>query len=546
MESDRSRNVSLLLIAVIAGFVFLTLLSAIGVGAWFTPEAGQIRKALRDAVLKGAEIIWWAGVLACTLGFTAAALRLLAWAMDNLTNAAKIMDELGVIPQMFLPPVFHKWLTEPVSLERERTMKAAANGGVTRWPPVKMLMPDMAPEVVPDPQTEPPVPSYANVYTSALPPKLALPIGESAHGQISVPLDDLGCIVIGGLQGMGKSECVASMIVNLMRQDPNGERVRLAVSDLKGGLDFGHIPHDLAVMEYPVARSQDAVLDLTRQVWTETQRRQGVLFSTREAHIETYNKRHTAIPFLLFVIDELMMMSMGANDRGASSEDKRRSEQFNSLLIKIAAEGRATGVFVIAATQKPSAEVIPTQFRDLCGIRIAFWCSRNFQSTAILGESGAEILPRDPGLALVAMGNDRPVQVRAYHAGIREKRFLSFTERQPRADRLALPRDAEGDGTGADDLPDGTGYAVHAETPSNGRYAGIAYRVPGRDEPLVDYDEVRHRALWNVLRSKPSIKGAQAAVPNEAEYSGGTDFYLVREVLRRGRAGNLPWMEGRI
>lgn len=326
----------------------------------------------------------------------------------------------------------------------------------------------------------PPLPDYANVYSSGIPHQLALPLGETAVGQLAIPLVDMGSIIIGGVPGKGKSECVASMIVNLLRKDPHGEHVRLAVADMKGGLDFGHIPEDLAIMEYPVARTLNNVLALTTQVWEETERRQKILFASKDAHIDTYNQRHSpAIPFLILVIDELMMMSMAATDKGASPEAKARSEKFNTLLIKIGAEGRAAGVSVIAATQKPSAEVIPTLFRDICGLGIAFWCSRNHQSIAILGEPGAEDLPNEPGVALVRMGDGQLTRIRTYHAGIKERRFLNFVERQPRSDRLRLPFDATADDDeDGNDMPDGvppgvTGSVIDPSGGVTGETGGV-------------------------------------------------------------------------
>ena len=62
--------------------------------------------------------------------------------------------------------------------------------------------------------------------------------------------------------GMGKSEAIASMIVGLLRQDASGRGVQLGICDMKGGLDFGRIPSDLAALRWPVAATREAAFEM--------------------------------------------------------------------------------------------------------------------------------------------------------------------------------------------------------------------------------------------------------------------------------------------
>ncbi|PZS35808.1 MAG: cell division protein FtsK [Pseudonocardiales bacterium] len=99
----------------------------------------------------------------------------------------------------------------------------------------------------------------------------------------------------------------------------------------------------------------------------------------------------------LVVIDELALYS---STFGTGEQQK----QFNRLLRDLIARGRAAGVIVVAATQRPSADVIPTSLRDLFAFRWALRCSTAAASDIILGESWAsqgftatDIDPADSG-----------------------------------------------------------------------------------------------------------------------------------------------------
>jgi DNA segregation ATPase FtsK/SpoIIIE, S-DNA-T family len=59
------------------------------------------------------------------------------------------------------------------------------------------------------------------------------------------------------------------------------------------------------------------------------------------------------------------------------------------LVRDLIARGRAAGIIVIAATQRPSADIIPTSLRDLFGFRMAFRCTTDSSSDIILAQGWA-------------------------------------------------------------------------------------------------------------------------------------------------------------
>ncbi len=105
----------------------------------------------------------------------------------------------------------------------------------------------------------------------------------------------------------------------------------------------------------------------------------------------------TAGGMALVVIDELALYS---STFGTTEQQK----MFNRCLRDLIARGRAAGVIVVAATQRPSADIIPTSLRDLFAYRWAFRCSTDASSDIILGEGWAsqgctatDIDPADSG-----------------------------------------------------------------------------------------------------------------------------------------------------
>lgn len=87
-------------------------------------------------------------------------------------------------------------------------------------------------------------------------------------------------------------------------------------------------------------------------------------------------------PVVLVVIDELAYFS-------STVGDTKQQKEFISLVRDLVARGRAAGIIVVAATQRPSADIVPTSLRDLLGYRLAFRCSTDASSDVILGHGWA-------------------------------------------------------------------------------------------------------------------------------------------------------------
>ncbi|MGW3612539.1 FtsK/SpoIIIE domain-containing protein [Micromonospora sp. NPDC005163] len=116
---------------------------------------------------------------------------------------------------------------------------------------------------------------------------------------------------------------------------------------------------------------------------------------------------------IVTIIDELAMFSTVLGT-------KAQQEEFSTLLRGLVSLGRACGMPVVAATQRPSWDIIPASLRDLFGYRAAFRCTSLNSSNIILGQGWAEqgytasdISPTNQGAAYLLAEGGVPRRIKA-------------------------------------------------------------------------------------------------------------------------------------
>ena len=265
-------------------------------------------------------------------------------------------------------------------------------------------------------------PALAPVYSAPLPQRLALPVGVDGNGgPVALPLRNLGNVLVAGLPGSGKSELLASMTAGLLRQDASGRRLQIAMIDTKL-VSFGNLPPMAALYARPALEIEDAA-SLTWQLLEEVRSRFQRLHEARARTLEEYQERTgEQLPYIVGVYDELADMT--------TDSDRRRRDAFTAAAQEIGRKGRAAGVCLVMATQRPSADVIPSSLRNLAGAAVAFRVSKADDSRLVIGDAGAEALPPTPGRCLVKHAD--VIEVQAYHAGLEGGRFDAFLEALPR------------------------------------------------------------------------------------------------------------------
>jgi len=187
---------------------------------------------------------------------------------------------------------------------------------------------------------------------------LAMSIGLPEHN-----------LLIGGEPGSGKSVAL-STIVAAAALDPS---VHLTLLD---GKHVELIAWSDIADEFVGADQEDAVgalqdlrdlMDLRYATLAATRRRKMTAGDLEGLHV--------------LVIDELAFYLRGGQ--------RELRDQFAELLRDLVSRGRAAGIIVVATTQKPSHEIVPTWIRDLFSFRLAMRCTSSDSSDTILGQGWA-------------------------------------------------------------------------------------------------------------------------------------------------------------
>jgi DNA segregation ATPase FtsK/SpoIIIE-like protein len=186
---------------------------------------------------------------------------------------------------------------------------------------------------------------------------------------------------------------------------------------------------------------------------------------------------------------------------------------FNGAAMEIGRKGRAAGVSLVMATQRPSADVIPSSLRNLAGAAVAFRLARADDSRLVLDAPGAEALPSTPGRCLVR--HRETVQTQAYYAGLEGGQFDRFLLDLPHVDRIEAPawpvRDA----------------GIPAVFPSEATVpAGIPVFSTAQTSDYTQEQAAHIRALYAELGS---LKAVQRALYDGQE--GGHWFYRIRDAV---------------
>lgn len=227
----------------------------------------------------------------------------------------------------------------------------------------------------------------------------AIPLNFGVDSQGRQFRDDLAMmphLLIAGSTFGGKTVLLNSIIASLMYwRTP--EQVRFVLSDTKsgGGLEFNHYkgaPHllqDPVNTKYQTWEAMDWLIDQTDVRLREIARagcqniQQYKELTVAMADARTYHGLQ-AMPYWVLIIDELADIVEG---------DKRgESKIANSKLGKIVQKARAAGIHVIAATQRPSVDVVAGVVKNNFTGRLSFKLSTDTDSRTVFGQSGAEHL----------------------------------------------------------------------------------------------------------------------------------------------------------
>jgi len=146
-------------------------------------------------------------------------------------------------------------------------------------------------------------------------------------------------------------------------------------------------------------------------------------------------------PVYLMPVDEVAYFSATV---GTSVQQKA----FNAANRDVVARGRAPGIIAVEATQRPSADIIPTSLRDLFGYRWAFRCSTEASSDTILGHGWAskgytaeEIDPQARGVSWLRAEDGIPRRIKA--AYLTDDHIIALAEHAAALRTVSQPATSE-------------------------------------------------------------------------------------------------------
>jgi len=202
-------------------------------------------------------------------------------------------------------------------------------------------------------------------------------------------------LLVAGTTGSGKSTFLNSLLSALIYTVPSS-RLKLVMSDVKQVefTNFKGTPHLL----YPVALSVKETLDQLQWVIDDVEARLGILAKYGCQNIKQFNERGKNMPYIVLVIDELAEILQDptrepyTDEMGKEKLSKTYGKQAEHRLGLIAQKARATGIHIIAATQRPSVKVVEGNIKANFPARVSFKLISEADSRTILDTGGAEHL----------------------------------------------------------------------------------------------------------------------------------------------------------
>ena len=375
--------------------------------------------------------------------------------------------------------------------------------------------------------------------------KLSFAIGKDISGEgIIGNIAKLPHMLIAGTTGSGKSVCMNSLILSLLYK-ARPDEVKLIMIDPKMvelGI-YNGIPH----LYVPVVTDPKKAAGALQWSVVEMLKRYRLFSEIGVRDLENYNKHCRAsgqptLPQVVIVIDELADLMMIA------------SKDVEESICRVAQMGRAAGMHLVIATQRPSADVITGLMKANIPSRIAFAVSSTLESRIILDQGGAEKLIGMGDMLFSPVGIGKPIRIQgAYVSDEEREEIIQFikentgeSQRNPEieefmnkaaedkngGDSASASKEDKGGGSGYDEmLPQAVEVVLETKSCSVSMlqrriklgYSRAARIVDQMEELGVvgPYEGAKPRAVivdrdgWNQIRAQYGLGGDDMALAAE-------------------------------
>ena len=216
------------------------------------------------------------------------------------------------------------------------------------------------------------------------PESFVLVLGESLLGPVTVNLANIPHILLGGSTGSGKSVLLKLLLMQALRKG-----AEVCIADFKGGVDYPREWRQKCRMCF----TEDDLLYTLDQLAAVLEYRKERLSDTGCKDLDAYNEATGEnLPRLVFACDEVAEL---LDKTGRSKEDRERLGKIENRLATLARLGRAFGIHLILATQRPDANIIPGQIRNNMDFRVCGRAESVLSQIILDNSSAAEQIPKD-------------------------------------------------------------------------------------------------------------------------------------------------------
>ena len=312
-------------------------------------------------------------------------------------------------------------------------------------------------------------PKFANAKS-----RLSFAIGKDIGGESVVGnIAKLPHMLIAGTTGSGKSVCMNSLILSLLYK-ARPDEVRLIMIDPKMvelGI-YNGIPH----LYVPVVTDPKKAAGALQWSVVEMLKRYRQFSEIGVRDLEAYNRHcvengEPTMPQVVIVIDELADLMLVA------------SKDVEESICRVAQMGRAAGMHLVIATQRPSADVITGLMKANIPSRIAFAVSSSLESRIILDQVGAEKLVGMGDMLFSPVGSGKPTRIQG-----------AFVSDEERENVIQFIKESAGSAPGNSEIEEYMNKAVEDKAS-----ADSSKNAKEEDNALGDYDPVLPQAAEVVL-----------------------------------------------
>ena len=219
--------------------------------------------------------------------------------------------------------------------------------------------------------------------------QLFFPIGRTPDGRdIFKNLKELPHLLVGGSTGSGKSVFLYTLLCSILKTHQNAEDCQILLSSSKREdfVYFEGLPQLVGGCVFADAEEMNGLFK--DFIFRESERRGELLINARKRDIDAYNLTvEEKLAPLVVVVDEFADLT----DQLSGRQEKN---DFYTPIRKIAQAGRSRGIHLVLCTQRPSADLVPSNIKAQLNGRLALRVNDAIASRMILDDNGAERLQK--------------------------------------------------------------------------------------------------------------------------------------------------------